>query len=125
MYNSCKIYGGILMLAYDSEYKYLKKAKEDVARILLQTFVREHNVQIANLVHEKLNKDEEVERILVKASVEIGNYSYQEALVEVEKIGIFRRIYLVLKKVDHRDIFINETICGLALIITIKVIVLR
>jgi len=96
-----------------------------VARILLQTFVREHNVQIANLVHEKLNKDEEVEQILVKASVEIGDYSYQEALVEVEKIGIFRRIYLAFKEVDHRDIFINETVCGLALIITIKAITLK
>ncbi|MFA5208013.1 MAG: hypothetical protein WC428_05135 [Candidatus Paceibacterota bacterium] len=112
------------MFTYDSVSN-LQRAKEETARISLGTFVGENKEQIADLAHKKLNKGEEVEKISVKASVEVGDYCYQEASVEIEKMSIFRRIYLVLMKVDHRDIFINETVCGLALIITIRVFVSR
>jgi hypothetical protein len=112
------------MFAYDP-VSTLERAKVEVAKISLQTFVKEHDEQITDLAHKKLNKGEEVEEISVKASVEIGDYCYQEASVEIEKMSIFRRIYLALMRVDHRDIFINETVCGLALIITIKVIISR
>ena len=112
------------MFAYD-QTSILQRAKAEVAQVSLQTFVKEHDEQITALAHKKLNKGEVVEEISVKASIEIGKYCYQEASVEVEKMSILRRIYLALKKVDHRDIFINETVCGLALIITIKVFVSR
>jgi len=112
------------MFAYD-QTSILQRAKAEVAQVSLQTFVKEHDEQITALAHKKLNKDEVVEEISVKASIEIGEYCYQEASVEVEKMSIFRRIYLALKRVDHRDIFINETVCGLALIITIRVIISR
>ena len=112
------------MLVYD-QASILQRAKAEVAQVSLQTFVREHDEQITDLAHKKLNKGEVVEEISVKASIEIGKYCYQEASVEIEKMSILRRIYLALMKVDHRDIFINETVCGLALIITIKAITLK
>jgi hypothetical protein len=67
--------------------------------------------------------------ISIKAVMEVGPHSFQEAEIEYEKPGLFRRVQLVAlrlaKKVDYRDIFFQETIAGAVFIIIFRVIVFK
>jgi hypothetical protein len=72
----------------------------------------------------------EVLEISIEAPmVEIGENSFAPAIIKVEKINVFRKIYLtmlkILDKADYKEIPFNQTVCGLAIIITFKIITLK
>jgi len=72
----------------------------------------------------------EVLEISIEAPmVEIGENSFAPAIIKVEKVNVFRKIYLtmlkILDRVDYKEIPFNQTICGLAIIITFKIVVLK
>jgi hypothetical protein len=107
------------------------EAKKRMAEGLLSDFVNRNSVLIASTItadKENIGKCE-VAEILIKAPMEVGSHSFQEAEIEVGKTNIFRKIYpalmKLLKKIDYKDIPYRNTICGLVVIITFRIIVSR
>lgn len=118
-----------IIMSEDISLCRLAKIKEDRANDLLLSFVIENEELIANLAHKKLNKGEEVERISVRASVKLGDYCFHDAEVKVSKVSILRRIYLtvlkMLKMIDYKEVPCSGTICGIAIIFTLRVVVFK
>ena len=115
----------------DGQLIFTKRGMKEVATEDLSKFACEHDEPIATVIatDRKNIGDCKVAEILIKASMKVGDYAFQEAEIEVGKVNPFYKIYLALlkalKKIDYKDVFYKETICGLAVIITFRIIISR
>lgn len=115
-----------------SDPVYLARIKEGVAKENLSSFIKENKEEfekITDLILDNIKGCKEVEQVSIKASVKLGDYSFQEAEVDIERPSTFRKTYLALlkalEKVDEIVICKDTTICSLAVIITLKVIIFK
>ena len=105
------------------------RSRENEAARLLSLFA-ENNETIATVIaddEKKIGAGEVVEILIEAPKMEIGENSFAPAKIKVEKVNIFRKIYLtmlkILDKVDYREILFRQTVCGLVLVITFRIIV--
>ena len=101
--------------------------RENEATRLLSILVSEEPITTAIEDDEKQIGAGEVVEILIEASeVKIGKNSFAPAKIKLEKVSVLRKIYLgmlkILDKADYREVPFRQKICGLALIITFRII---
>jgi len=106
----------------------IKSREAEATRLL--SLLAENNGTIATTIadnEKKIGAGEVVEILIEAPMMEIGENSFAPAKIKVEKVNIFRKIYLtmlkILDKVDYREVLFRQTICGLVLVITFRIIV--
>jgi hypothetical protein len=103
--------------------------RENEATRLFSLFAKDNEVIATTIADDakQIGNGEVVEILIEAPKMKIGDRSFAPAKIKVEKVNIFRKIYLamlkILDKADYREIPFKQTICGLALIITFKVFV--
>lgn len=110
-----------------------QSARRTVAEEALRSFIGRYGGDFAPVIAADMKKNVgsigEVVVILVKANMRLGSHSFEDAEIEIRRMNAFRRIYLsllrMLRMVECQDIPRKETICGLAVTITFKVITSR
>jgi hypothetical protein len=108
----------------------LQKIKGVMANNKLTSLVEKHGEQVDNLTRKTIKRGEVIEEMLVDADrVEVGNCSFHDASIKIEKVNILCKIYLeclkILQKVDYRETSVKTTICGVAMIITLRIFTFR
>lgn len=105
--------------------------REEAVRYF-STFVRCKKELIDTVIatdKKQIGAGEVLEVSIEAPMVEIGENSFAPAIIMVERANVIRKIYLtmlkILDRVDYKEVPFNQTIYGLAIIITFKIVALK